>query len=121
MSRYRRTAHTLLAAALLTLAAAIYLVLGPAPWLIVPALFVTMTFAWAAGSYYARDHRHRQEHEWARRAALGYRPPPLHPCCLLAEDSDGAAHDPHRCTRAPEREAFDRIVARYDTGHGTAA
>ncbi|HEY8985716.1 MAG TPA: hypothetical protein VIU15_39865 [Streptomyces sp.] len=121
MSRYRRTAHTLLAATIATFTGAVYLVLGPAPWLIVPGLLTTFACAWAAGSCYARDHRDRQEHEWARRAALGLRPPPLHPCCLLAEDSDGAAHDPHRCTRDRELETFNQIVAPLNTDHGTAA
>lgn len=48
-----------------------------------------------------RERRRHQrtvlEHDWARRRALGEQPPPLTPCCLLSETSDGQAHD-HKCT-----------------------
>lgn len=53
----------------------------------------------------ARGHRRyvraRAECEWARQMAVGDRPEPLRPCCLLAGASRGAAHHLTRCTRDP--------------------
>ncbi|MEU5908890.1 hypothetical protein ABZ780_31560, partial [Micromonospora sp. NPDC047467] len=67
------------------------------PWLALPGLCAAALFAWDAARSYTAHHRVVAEHDWARRRALGDNPPPLDPCCLLAQHSSGAAHD-HKCT-----------------------
>lgn len=96
MTRHLHTARACTTTAALLTAGALYSATHN-PWLALPGLYAAAFFAWNAARLHTAHRRVVAEADWARRRDLGLNPPPLNPCCRLADHSDGAAHDP-RCT-----------------------
>lgn len=105
MTAHRRTARALALGAGGSAAAGLYAATANA-WLSIPGLYVAAVLVWCAACHYAAHHRALAETNWERRRVLGERPDPLNPCCMLARQSDGAAHDRRRCT-----DLFHRLTA----------
>jgi hypothetical protein len=97
VTSHQRYARAFTLAALLTAAGAIGCYSDPIPT--AGLAYGAAVLAWCASREYGAHRRVLEEREWARRRALGEQPAPLTPCCLWAAASDGAAHDPRRCTR----------------------
>ena len=113
VSTYRRYQHAATAGAVLLTAAAVGAVLHHQ---YVPACgfaFGVLVLAEAALREHRRHRRAQLECEWARRRALGERPAPLDPCCLLARASHGQAHD-RQCTG---EHSLGRFIAQVEAEH----
>lgn len=63
--------------------------------------YIALILAWGAFREAAAGRRIAAETVWHAHAALGEAPPPLVPCCVLAEETDGL-HSP-TCTRPRTR------------------
>ncbi|MFF6829608.1 hypothetical protein [Streptomyces longwoodensis] len=99
MCRYRLICRASIVAATAATAATIWAVTGPAPWALVPAIFVICSFLCCAGF---ADELGRDARDRARLAERRAR-----------ELRDGPPLDPD------ETAAFDQIASHFD--HGTAA
>ncbi|MFJ5176680.1 hypothetical protein ACIP68_22945 [Streptomyces griseoviridis] len=75
----------------------------------VAVAFGSLVLAEASVRERRRHQRAVAEAEFARRRALGDRPAPLTPCCLLALVSRGQAHD-HKCTITKENSMHDPMA-----------
>ena len=118
MTTHQRYARACTTAALLTTTATLY-AWHQTAWLPMAGLgYGTALLAACAHREYTAHQRVMAEREWARRRTLGENPPPLTPCCMWVATSDGAAHDPRRCTR--DRRFEDQIADFYDDEDGAA-
>jgi hypothetical protein len=115
MTTHQRYARALTITAVLLSASTITAAVHRQPLPAAALAYGAALFVWGARREYAAHRRVLEEHEWARRAALGQQPPPLDPCCALYRHS-GTVHAPN-CTLV----FFEQLIAAaYDDTRDSA-
>ena len=117
MTTHQRYARACTTAALLLGAGAIACYQQPIP--AAGLAYGAAVLAWCATREYGAHRRLLEEHEWARRRALGQRPQPLTPCCEFWRSSGGKVHGPD-CPTLPgleqaNQELLDACCERWWT------
>ncbi|MGA5599569.1 hypothetical protein ACPCUF_00785 [Streptomyces griseoincarnatus] len=86
------------------------------PWVpVAGCAYASLVLAWGALREAAAGRRIAAETTWHAHTALGETPPPLVPCCVLAEEAEGL-HSP-TCTR-PRGHGHHQADTRPGPAHG---